>query len=90
MDIPSGSGQDGGRTESLLKQAEMTGVRQGASNAQVTQRNQPAQNGFHSAGTPPVPVEGYQPPEQSVDISLCDGDHCQSESLDAVKPAERT
>ncbi|EOB6051257.1 hypothetical protein ACHZNU_004747, partial [Salmonella enterica] len=73
---------------SLIRQAEVSSQRRGAVNAQVTQRNQPARDGFHSAGTPPVPVDGYTPAAQPVDISLCDGNDCQSESLDAGKPAK--
>lgn len=73
---------------SLIKQAEVSSQRQGAVNAQVTQRSQPTRGGFHAAGTPSVPVDGYTPATQPVDISLCDGEHCQSESLDAGKPAK--
>ncbi|EHF2631004.1 hypothetical protein JZQ46_004408, partial [Salmonella enterica subsp. enterica serovar Panama] len=73
---------------SLIRQAEVSSQRRGAVNAQVTQRSQPARDGFHSAGTPPVPVDGYTPAAQPVDISLCDGNDCQSESLDAGKPAK--
>ncbi|EEE3933846.1 filamentous hemagglutinin N-terminal domain-containing protein, partial [Salmonella enterica subsp. enterica serovar Rubislaw] len=57
---------------SLRKQAEVNSLRQGAANAQVTQMNRASQDGFHAAGSPPVPVSGYQPAEQTVDISLCD------------------
>ncbi|EAA0699022.1 hypothetical protein EU962_07930 [Salmonella enterica subsp. enterica serovar Nottingham] len=65
-----------------------TSQRQGAVNAQVSGMNMAAQGGFHSAGMPAVPVSGYQPAERTVDISLCEGSDCQSESLDAGKPAE--
>ncbi|EAR5683963.1 filamentous hemagglutinin N-terminal domain-containing protein [Salmonella enterica] len=73
---------------SLIRQAEVSSQRRGAVNAQVTQRSQPARDGFHSAGTPPVPVDGYTPAALPVDISLCDGNDCQSESLDAGKPVK--
>ncbi|EAA7989078.1 hypothetical protein BRR55_25460, partial [Salmonella enterica] len=73
---------------SLSTQAEVTSQRRGAVNAQVTQRSQPPRDGFHSAGIPPVLVEGYIPAAQPVDISLCDGDHCQSDSLDTGKPVK--
>ncbi|ENH6919988.1 filamentous hemagglutinin N-terminal domain-containing protein [Salmonella enterica] len=73
---------------SLRKQAEVNSLRQGAANAQVTQMNRASQDGFHAAGSPPVPVSGYQPAEQTVDISLCDDSDCQSESLDAGRPAQ--
>ncbi|ELX2845093.1 hypothetical protein QKZ77_005367 [Salmonella enterica] len=73
---------------SLIRQAEVSSQRRGAVNAQVTQRSQPTRGGFQSAGTPPVPVGGYTPAPQPVDISLCDGNDCQSESLDAGKPAK--
>ncbi|EEG1285370.1 filamentous hemagglutinin N-terminal domain-containing protein [Salmonella enterica subsp. enterica serovar Anatum] len=73
---------------SLRKQAEVNSLRQGAANAQVTQMNRASQDGFHAAGSPPVPVSGYQPAEQTVDISLCDGSDCQSESLDAGTPSQ--
>lgn len=59
-----------------------------AVNAQVTRMNQATQDGFHSAATPVVPVTGYQAKPQNVEISLCDGDSCQPESLDAARPAE--
>ncbi|EAQ8163783.1 filamentous hemagglutinin N-terminal domain-containing protein [Salmonella enterica] len=59
-----------------------------AVNAQVTRMNQAAQDGFHSAATPVVPVTGYQAKPQNVEISLCDEDSCQPESLDAARPAE--
>ncbi|ECY1275762.1 filamentous hemagglutinin N-terminal domain-containing protein [Salmonella enterica] len=72
----------------LRKQAEVSSLRQGAANAQVTQMNRASQDGFHAAGSPPVPVSGYQPAEQTVDISLCDGSDCQSASLDAGRPAQ--
>ncbi|EJG5926798.1 hypothetical protein NAE50_005328, partial [Salmonella enterica] len=73
---------------SLIRQAEVSSQRRGAVNAQVTQRSQPTGGGFHAAGTPSVPVDGYTPAAQPVDISLCDGNDCQSESLDAGKPAK--
>ncbi|ECW8852496.1 filamentous hemagglutinin N-terminal domain-containing protein [Salmonella enterica] len=73
---------------SLRKQAEVNSLRQGAANAQVTQMNRASQDGFHAAGSPPVPVSGYQSAEQTVDISLCDDSDCQSESLDAGRPAQ--
>ncbi|ELC2733646.1 filamentous hemagglutinin N-terminal domain-containing protein [Salmonella enterica] len=73
---------------SLRKQAEVNSLRQGAANAQVTQMNRASQDGFHAAGSPSVPVSGYQPAEQAVDISLCDGSDCQSESLDAGTPSQ--
>ncbi|EDK9327155.1 filamentous hemagglutinin N-terminal domain-containing protein [Salmonella enterica] len=73
---------------SLRKQAEVNSLRQGAANAQVTQMNRASQDGFHAAGSPSVPVSGYQPAEQTVDISLCDGSDCQSESLDAGTPSQ--
>lgn len=63
-------------------------LRQQAVNAQVTRMNQAAQDGFHSAATPVVPVTGYQAKPQNVEISLCDEDSCQPESLDAARPAE--
>ncbi|ECR0256402.1 filamentous hemagglutinin N-terminal domain-containing protein, partial [Salmonella enterica] len=50
---------------SLRKQAEVNSLRQGAANAQVTQMNRASQDGFHAAGSPPVPVSGYQPAEQT-------------------------
>ncbi|EDX9448314.1 hypothetical protein GRP87_001375 [Salmonella enterica subsp. enterica] len=50
--------------------------------------NQSSRDGFQSAGTSPVPVDGYTPAAQPVDISLCDGNDCQSESLDAGKPVK--
>ncbi|EKH3510537.1 filamentous hemagglutinin N-terminal domain-containing protein [Salmonella enterica] len=73
---------------SLRKQAEVNSLRQGAANAQVTQMNRASQDGFHAAGSPSVPVSSYQPAEQTVDISLCDGSDCQSESLDAGTPSQ--
>ncbi|ELM7437145.1 filamentous hemagglutinin N-terminal domain-containing protein [Salmonella enterica] len=73
---------------SLRKQAEVNSLRQGAANAQVTQMNRASQDGFHAAGSPSVPVSGYQPAEQTVDISLCDGSDCQSESLDSGTPSQ--
>ncbi|EHJ5010084.1 filamentous hemagglutinin N-terminal domain-containing protein [Salmonella enterica subsp. enterica serovar Saintpaul] len=65
-----------------------TTQRQGAVNAQVSGMNTAQQGGFHSAGMPAVPVSGYQPAGRTVDISLCDGSDCQSESLDAGRPAQ--
>lgn len=73
-----------GHNESLSKQVEVNS----AVNTQVTQMNRVSQDGFHPAGTPPVPVKGYRPAERMVDISLCDGNDCQSESLYVGKPAE--
>ncbi|EBY1954782.1 hypothetical protein DU191_25430, partial [Salmonella enterica subsp. enterica serovar Sandiego] len=73
---------------SLIRQAEVSSQRRGAVNAQVTQRSQPTRGGFHATGASPVPVDGYTPAAQPVDISLCDGNDCQSESLDAGKPAK--
>ncbi|ECL4818760.1 filamentous hemagglutinin N-terminal domain-containing protein [Salmonella enterica] len=77
-----------GYPASFQKQAEVNSLRQGAENAQVTQMNRASQDGFHAAGSPPVPVSDYQPAEQTVDISLCDGSDCQSESLNAGRPAQ--
>ncbi|EGZ4525035.1 filamentous hemagglutinin N-terminal domain-containing protein [Salmonella enterica subsp. enterica serovar Abaetetuba] len=73
---------------SLIRRAEVSSQRREEVNAQVTQRSQPARGDFHSAGTPPVPVDGYEPAAQPVDISLCDGNDCQSESLDTEKPVK--
>ncbi|EHB5302374.1 hypothetical protein JXW30_004631, partial [Salmonella enterica subsp. enterica serovar Sandiego] len=88
--VPSEPGHDHDQSHdvSLRKQAEVNSLRRGAVNAQVTHRNQVLQDGFHSAGTPSVPVDGYTPAAQPVDISLCEGEHCQSESLDAGKPVK--
>ncbi|EKI6304517.1 hypothetical protein PF374_003025 [Salmonella enterica] len=80
--------QGHGYPASFRKQAEVNSLRQGATNARVTQMNRASQDGFHAAGLPPVPVSGYQPAEQTVDISLCDGSDCQSASLDAGRPAQ--
>ncbi|EAP9735468.1 filamentous hemagglutinin N-terminal domain-containing protein [Salmonella enterica] len=73
---------------SLIRRAEVSSQRREEVNAQVTQRSQPARGDFHSAGTPAVPVDGYEPAAQPVDISLCDGNDCQSESLDTGKPVK--
>lgn len=73
---------------SLIRRAEVSSQRREEVNAQVTQRSQPARGDFHSAGTPAVPVDGYEPAVQPVDISLCDGNDCQSESLDTGKPVK--
>ncbi|EDC5554853.1 filamentous hemagglutinin N-terminal domain-containing protein [Salmonella enterica] len=73
---------------SLIRRAEVSSQRREEVNAQVTQRGQPSRGDFHSAGTPPVPVDGYEPAAQPVDISLCDGNDCQSESLDTGKPVK--
>ncbi|ELH6162838.1 filamentous hemagglutinin N-terminal domain-containing protein [Salmonella enterica] len=81
-------GHNQSHNASLRKQAEVNSLRQGAANAQVTQMNRASQDGFHAAGSPSVPVSGYQPAEQTVDISLCDGSDCQSESLDAGTPSQ--
>lgn len=72
----------------IREQILVSALRQQAVNAQVTRMNQAAQDGFHSAATPVVPVAGYQAKPQNVEISLCDGDSCQPESLDAARPAE--
>ncbi|EMD8279931.1 filamentous hemagglutinin N-terminal domain-containing protein [Salmonella enterica] len=72
----------------IREQILVSALRQQAVNAQVTRMNQAAQDGFHSAATPVVPVTGYQAKPQNVEISLCDGDSCQPESLDAARPAE--
>ncbi|EAV8526198.1 filamentous hemagglutinin N-terminal domain-containing protein [Salmonella enterica] len=72
----------------MTGQMFVSAFRQQAVNAQVTRMNQAAQDGFHSAATPVVPVTGYQAKPQNVEISLCDGDSCQPESLDAARPAE--
>ncbi|EBW7189904.1 hypothetical protein DQC61_26670 [Salmonella enterica subsp. enterica serovar Muenchen] len=74
--------------ESFSKLAEINSLRQGAVNAQVTHMNQPEQDGFHSAATPPVSVDGYRPAAQTVDIRLCDGNACQLVVLDAAKPTD--
>ncbi|TQS47398.1 hypothetical protein DP152_25925, partial [Salmonella enterica subsp. enterica serovar Typhimurium] len=76
------------RDASIIRQAEVSSQRRGAVNAQVTQRSQPPRDGFHAAGTPSVPVDGYTSAAQPVDISLCDGNDCQSESLDTGKPVK--
>ncbi|EDX4101450.1 filamentous hemagglutinin N-terminal domain-containing protein [Salmonella enterica] len=73
---------------SLIRRAEVSSQRREEVNAQVTQRSQPSRGDFHSAGTPAVPVDGYEPAAQPVDISLCDGNDCQSESLDTGKPVK--
>ncbi|EFS2793347.1 filamentous hemagglutinin N-terminal domain-containing protein [Salmonella enterica] len=86
--VPSEHDHNQSHNASLRKQAEVNSLRQGAANAQVTQMNRASQDGFHAAGSPPVPVSGYQPAEQTVDISLCDDSDCQSESLDAGRPAQ--
>ncbi|EHK0248300.1 hypothetical protein P3M95_004666 [Salmonella enterica] len=70
------------------EQVGISAIRQQAVDAQVTRMNQMALDGFHSAGIPLVPVEGYEPAVQPVDISLCDGEHCQSDSLDTGKPVK--
>ncbi|ECF7605528.1 filamentous hemagglutinin N-terminal domain-containing protein [Salmonella enterica] len=74
--------------ERMTGQMFVSAVRQQAVDAQVTRMNQAAQDGFHSAATPVVPVTGYQAKPQNVEISLCDEDSCQPESLDAARPAE--
>ncbi|EEM3688453.1 filamentous hemagglutinin N-terminal domain-containing protein [Salmonella enterica] len=66
----------------------VSAFRQQAVDAQVTRMNQATPDGFHSAATPVVPVTGYQAKPQNVEISLCDEDSCQPESLDAARPAE--
>ncbi|ELF5432465.1 filamentous hemagglutinin N-terminal domain-containing protein [Salmonella enterica] len=86
--VPSEPDHNQSHNASLRKQAEVNSLRQGAANAQVTQMNRASQDGFHAAGSPSVPVSGYQPAEQTVDISLCDGSDCQSESLDAGTPSQ--
>ncbi|ECK3784612.1 hypothetical protein RO060_004782 [Salmonella enterica] len=45
-----------------------------------TDMNQAGRNGVGYAGIPLVPV----------DISLCDGEHCQSDSLDTGKPVKES
>ncbi|EHZ8363316.1 S-layer family protein, partial [Salmonella enterica] len=70
------------------EQVGISAIRQQAVDAQITRMNQMVLDGFHSAGIPLVPVEGYEPAAQSVDISLCDGEHCQSDSLDTGKPVK--
>ncbi|EKS6156469.1 filamentous hemagglutinin N-terminal domain-containing protein [Salmonella enterica] len=89
---PPPATEEGGDSQehevSLIRQAEVSSQRRGAVNAQVTQRSQPTKGGFHAAGTPSVPVDGYTPAAQPVGISLCSGNDCQSESLDAGKPAK--
>ncbi|EDW0787403.1 filamentous hemagglutinin N-terminal domain-containing protein, partial [Salmonella enterica subsp. enterica] len=74
--------------EQMTGQMFVSALHRQAVNAQVTRMNQAAQDGFHSAATPVVPVTGYQAKPQNVEISLCDGDSCQPESLDAARPAE--
>ncbi|ELG2859291.1 filamentous hemagglutinin N-terminal domain-containing protein [Salmonella enterica] len=74
--------------ERMTGQMFVSVLRQQAVDAQVTRMNQAAQDGFHSAATPVVPVAGYQAKPQKVEISLCDEDGCQPESLDAARPAE--
>ncbi|HAF2118528.1 TPA: filamentous hemagglutinin N-terminal domain-containing protein [Salmonella enterica] len=83
----TGNDETAGGSPSVPPESENS-QRQGAVNAQIIRMNQPVQDGFHATGTPPVPVSGYQPVERKVDISLCDGENCRSESLDASKPAE--
>ncbi|EKH2342308.1 filamentous hemagglutinin N-terminal domain-containing protein [Salmonella enterica] len=72
----------------IREQILVSALRQQAVNAQVTRMNQAAQDGFHSAATPVVPVTGYQAKPQNVEISLCDEDSCQPESLNTARPAE--
>ncbi|MCT6953387.1 hypothetical protein, partial [Salmonella enterica] len=74
--------------ERMTGQMFVSAFRQQAVDAQVTRMNQAAQDGFHSATTPVVPVTGYQAKPQNVEISLCDEDSCQPGSLDAARPAE--
>lgn len=74
--------------ERMTGQMFVSVLRQQAVDAQVIRMNQAAQDGFHSAATPVVPVAGYQAKPQKVEISLCDEDGCQPESLDAARPAE--
>ncbi|EHK0248381.1 filamentous hemagglutinin N-terminal domain-containing protein [Salmonella enterica] len=73
--------------EQMTGQMFASVLRQQAVNAQVTRMNQAAQDGFHSAATPVVPVTGYQAKPQNVEISLCDEDSCQPESLNTARPA---
>ncbi|EIS6415769.1 hypothetical protein L0B67_005092, partial [Salmonella enterica] len=63
--------------ERMTGQMFVSAFRQQAVDAQVTRMNQAAQDGFHSATTPVVPVTGYQAKPQNVEISLCDEDSCQ-------------
>ncbi|EGL6732091.1 filamentous hemagglutinin N-terminal domain-containing protein [Salmonella enterica] len=74
--------------ERMTGQMFVSAFRQQAVDAQVTRMNQAAQDGFHSATTPVVPVTGYQAKPQNVEINLCDEESCQPEALDAAMPAE--
>ncbi|EHZ2638687.1 hypothetical protein K6R70_004678 [Salmonella enterica] len=74
--------------EQMTGQMFASVLRQQAVNALVTRMNQAAQDGFHSAATPVVPVTGYQAKPQNVEISLCDEDSCQPESLNTARPAQ--
>ncbi|EDW6066442.1 hypothetical protein YT14_004671 [Salmonella enterica subsp. enterica serovar Oslo] len=86
--VPSESGHNQNHKITLRKLVDANSLIRSAVNAQVAHMNQPALDGFHSVGTPMIPVEKYEPAEHTVGINLCDGESCQSMVLDAGKPAE--
>ncbi|EAA7989077.1 hypothetical protein ACFXEO_004916, partial [Salmonella enterica] len=69
------------------QQASIKALSQGGSGL-PTDINQTERNGAGYTGIPPVLVEGYESAVQPVDISLCDGEHCQSDSLDTGRPVK--
>ncbi|EBV8143444.1 hypothetical protein AIG97_23615 [Salmonella enterica subsp. enterica serovar Thompson] len=87
--IPDSSGTfvGKGNIHGPEQQASIKTLSQGGS-VLLTDINQTELNGAGYTGIPPVPVEGYVPAVQPVDISLCDGEHCQSDSLDTGKPVK--
>ncbi|EHF1242703.1 hypothetical protein J0X57_004531 [Salmonella enterica] len=87
--IPDSSGTfvGKGNIHGPEQQASIKTLSQGGSGL-LTDINQTELNGAGYTGIPPVPVEGYVPAVQPVDISLCDGEHCQSDSLDTGKPVK--
>ncbi|EHQ1744635.1 hypothetical protein JYZ04_004891, partial [Salmonella enterica subsp. enterica serovar Oranienburg] len=72
------SGRDSMLSETALP---LPALRQGAVNADISRMNQPGLDGFHDAGTPPVPVKEYRALPRDVNISVCSGSDCESFSL---------
>ncbi|HBB6657813.1 TPA: hypothetical protein G8Z02_004585, partial [Salmonella enterica] len=70
-----------GRENMLSTALPSQALRQSAVNAEISRMNQPELDGFHDAGTPPVPVKEYRELPRDVNISVCSGDNCESFSV---------
>lgn len=77
-----------GGTLTEFTQSQSRAQRQGGVNAQISVMNGSSLRDLQTVGVPPVPMSGYQVSPQETNITLCDGDVCQSVTFDTSKPTK--